>query len=220
MTNINIHKSKLTQKDIDKGQKIVAAIYLVTNHLSENEPIRVELRSLSIKFVQAPLSQAEEIISHIDILLGSAVISALISEKNSSVIIYEIRRYLDNLKTEDSLPISEKLFSSNETNPASQISHIKDIKRTVIQSPQKDKIDKAQNMSFTKKLDKKDARQNKILSFINDKKSAVIKDITSLFPEVSEKTIQRELSTLIENGSITKRGSKRWSIYMAVNSLL
>jgi hypothetical protein len=66
----------------------------------------------------------------------------------------------------------------------------------------------------------KSARQDTILSFINERKSAVIKDIISLFPEVSEKTIQRELNALIDSGRITKRGTKRWSIYMAVNSLL
>jgi predicted HTH transcriptional regulator len=83
-------------------------------------------------------------------------------------------------------------------------------------------------MSFTKKDSLsgvsstvgKDSRQEKILSFINERKSAVIKDITALFPEVSEKTIQRELGSLIDTGRITKRGSKRWSMYMAVNSLL
>jgi predicted HTH transcriptional regulator len=62
----------------------------------------------------------------------------------------------------------------------------------------------------------KNKRQEQILSFINGRKSAVIKDISSLFPDVSEKTIQRELGTLVEAGKITKRGSKRWSIYMAI----
>ena len=66
----------------------------------------------------------------------------------------------------------------------------------------------------------KENRKNSILKLINDKKSVVIKDITTLFPDVSEKTIQRELTSLIEEGRITKRGSKRWSIYMAVQTLL
>jgi predicted HTH transcriptional regulator len=65
--------------------------------------------------------------------------------------------------------------------------------------------------------DQKNKRQSDILSFINQRKSAVIKDIAALFPDVSEKTIQRELGALVDAGKITKRGSKRWSIYLAVS---
>ena len=79
-----------------------------------------------------------------------------------------------------------------------------------------------QEMSFSVKKfesisDNKYKRQSEILSFINNKKSVAIKDISALFPDVSEKTIQRELGALVSTGKITKRGSKRWSLYMAVS---
>ncbi|MBP6857986.1 MAG: DeoR family transcriptional regulator [Candidatus Pacebacteria bacterium] len=220
MNALNIETTRLNQKDIDKGQKIVAAIYLTTNHLAETEPIKRQLRSLALEFVCSLVFKQKEIISQIDILLGGATLAGLISEKNTSIIIYEIRKFSENLQLENTDSTAEKLFGSNETKAQYSQQSIKDIKRTDLIAYQKDKKTYPQEMSFTKNLSKKDSRQNKILSFINERKSAVIKDITSLFPEVSEKTVQRELNVLIDSGKITKRGSKRWSIYMAVNSLL
>ena len=65
----------------------------------------------------------------------------------------------------------------------------------------------------------KKERKQKILEHINSKRTAVIKDITALFPEVSEKTIQRERTVLLEDGKIEKRGDKRWSLYVAKNPI-
>jgi DeoR/GlpR family transcriptional regulator of sugar metabolism len=62
----------------------------------------------------------------------------------------------------------------------------------------------------------KSKRQDAILSLINERKSVGIKDISVLFSDTSEKTIQRELSTLVAAGKITKRGEKRWSVYLSV----
>jgi predicted HTH transcriptional regulator len=61
-------------------------------------------------------------------------------------------------------------------------------------------------------------RQQTIMTFIDDRKAASIKDISALFTDVSEKTIQRELSSLVASGKISKRGSKRWSVYMAAGT--
>ncbi len=57
-------------------------------------------------------------------------------------------------------------------------------------------------------------RRNTILKIIKDKKEVTIKDITTLIADVSEKTIQRELITLVSEGVLKKVGEKRWSKYM------
>lgn len=56
-------------------------------------------------------------------------------------------------------------------------------------------------------------RREAILSVIKNKQKASIKDISTLIRGVSEKTIQRELSALIEEGAVLKQGERRWSIY-------
>ena len=220
MTSFNINKIKVNQKDIEKGQKIVAAIYLLTNHLPENDTIRQSLRTLSVSLVKTSFSEQNIVLSQIEILLGAATLSGLITEKNSSIVIYEIKHFCEGISSEDSFPSVGDLFNNNGTNRLQETNHVKDIKKTQIIGTYKSQGHFNPSVSYKKNPLNKITREDKILAFINDRKSAVIKDITSLFPDVSEKTVQRELSKLIDSGKIIKRGSKRWSIYMAVNSLL
>ena len=60
----------------------------------------------------------------------------------------------------------------------------------------------------------------KILSLIKDvdttKSGVSIKDISSAFTDCGEKTIQRELNSLVAKGLVHKIGAKRWSRYQAV----
>jgi hypothetical protein len=220
MTSFNVNKIRINQKDIEKGQKIVAAIYLLTNHLPENDTIRQALRSLSVSLVKTSFLEQSSILSQIEMLLGAATLSGLITEKNSSIVIYEAKHFCEILNNEENLPSMKDLFTNNETNKIQETNPIKDIKKTQNIDPYKSQGHFNHPMSYKKNPLNKVTREDKILAFINDRKSAVIKDITSLFPDVSEKTVQRELSKLIDSGRIIKRGSKRWSIYMAVNSLL
>ena len=48
--------------------------------------------------------------------------------------------------------------------------------------------------------------------------SVSVKDIARFFPDVSEKTIQRDVNTLIERGVVRKEGEKRWSRYSLVTA--
>jgi hypothetical protein len=211
---------KDTQRSIEKGQKILAALYLVTNHLPETDPLRQDLRSAATRLVDASVSNKKTSAQTITILLGGAVFAGLISEKNSSVIVYEVDRFVESYDNTRTGEVLEVLFAHRESGSVSSLGTIKDIKKTsistLVHSPHKGHI----GVQYTKNTIQKNSRQDTILSFINDRKSAVIKDIVSLFPDVSEKTIQRELTAMIDSGKITKRGSKRWSIYMAVNTLL
>ncbi|MGH7141577.1 MAG: hypothetical protein ACREGH_03020 [Minisyncoccia bacterium] len=57
-------------------------------------------------------------------------------------------------------------------------------------------------------------RTQTILDIINKNKRASIKDISNVVRDCSEKTIQRELALLIEQGRVRKEGKKRWSVYL------
>lgn len=56
-------------------------------------------------------------------------------------------------------------------------------------------------------------RRERILSFLKDNHGATIKDIMSVVPDCSEKTVQRELIQLIKDNAITREGERRWSTY-------
>lgn len=212
--------SETNQKDIVKGQKIVAATYMLTKHLNENDPIKNSLRTLAIDLVSLDMENMQSVVSSLETVLGGAVFAGLISEKNSSVLIYEIKQFSSRFVDENSSLDLENFFPRQDYKLPNSIA-LKDNKKTSLYQPQiASKTDVFIPKNDSIKILSNLNRQDKILSFINERKSAVIKDITTLFPDVSEKTIQRELTRLIDDGKITKRGDKRWSIYMAVNSLL
>jgi DNA-binding transcriptional ArsR family regulator len=56
-------------------------------------------------------------------------------------------------------------------------------------------------------------RRDAILSVIRTKKRANIKDVSTLIRDISEKTIQRELSALVDEQVVIKEGERRWSVY-------
>ena len=85
---------------------------------------------------------------------------------------------------------------------------------------------KKTNHSATNLVDR-EIRINKIISTIKDlpsqpgqagKKDFSIKDISLSFTDCSEKTIQRELNSLVLKGKLRKTGAKRWSRYAIVEN--
>ncbi len=79
-------------------------------------------------------------------------------------------------------------------------------------------VEKEQSIKKTSSAPKvldvtRESRRTRVLRLIKDKREATIKDIADHFPELSEKTIQRELIGLIEEGLLTRHGERRWSRY-------
>lgn len=61
---------------------------------------------------------------------------------------------------------------------------------------------------------KKGFRREAILKILRTKGEITIKDIAYLVKGISEKTIQRELVSLISEGIVRREGKKRWSRYV------
>lgn len=59
-------------------------------------------------------------------------------------------------------------------------------------------------------------RAERIKTVLEAKPQATIKDIAEVITDVSEKTIQRELNSLIEKGQVIREGERRWSKYSTV----
>lgn len=189
----------------DKGHKIVAALYLVTGHLSDNEPLKVCIRTRALTLFDEQVDRTGAVAS-ITNLLKSAMLAKIISQNNVTIILRELALFVQTNAEATSLTA---LFTPNPLylSKTKSASYKPQLSETSTPHAQNNNEMKQEN---------KNKRQDQILSFINGRKSAVIKDISTLFPDVSEKTIQRELGALVDTGRITKRGSKRWSIYMAI----
>jgi DNA-binding transcriptional ArsR family regulator len=82
----------------------------------------------------------------------------------------------------------------------------------VAQTPRANKTDKGHEVN--KVIDvARDSRKARILKLVKDNGEVTIKDITNYFPELSEKTIQRELIAFVDSGVLKKTGERRWSRY-------
>ncbi len=82
-------------------------------------------------------------------------------------------------------------------------------------SPRKEVVSKPENSLKGQLKDnlKKESRASAILSVLKEKGPSDIKGISLLIRDVSEKTIQRELTSLVTQGLILRTGTRRWTAY-------
>lgn len=59
-------------------------------------------------------------------------------------------------------------------------------------------------------------RRTRILTILEAKGEATIKDISDIISDVSEKTVQRELNAMIDEGKVQRQGERRWSRYILI----
>lgn len=62
---------------------------------------------------------------------------------------------------------------------------------------------------------KQQERASAILQFVRKNRGVSVSDIAAVVKGYSEKTIQRELVGLIEQGFVRKQGERRWSLYFS-----
>lgn len=224
-----------------KTEKITAALYLISGLLTDNEPIKWELRDrgidlLSASFsassalpgdksmvIQSLFSSALETLS----LLNVARISNLISEMNHRVLIREIDNIIGMLR--DRLAqsaenagyvLSDAFFKTPDLfSTGFKSDSLKD--RMHGQSSHKGhlslNLDNSEIMRKDKgqmsSIMKKTQRQEIIVNFLKGQSNVSIKDLARIIKNCSEKTIQRELLELVDKGIVKKEGERRWSRY-------
>jgi hypothetical protein len=191
--------------------------------------------------ISSSLSHIEEILSFISI--ASAI--GYISEMNTAILKREFMALVDELKSLQSknkhfsFTLDDKMFEIEKYNPMPLRS---DIPQASISNGQAIKRTTFNNMSFISQTKRhlsnvsnvvnKEERLNKIINLIKDLSAQAekkglpdgeagisIKDISISFTDCSEKTIQRELNSLVSKGQIKKIGAKRWSRYQTIQGL-
>ncbi len=75
------------------------------------------------------------------------------------------------------------------------------------------KIKDTSKMNSLKTTDKYTSRRNSVLVLLSGKSPITIKDIVKVVTDCSEKTIQRELSAMVDEGILEKSGKRRWTTY-------
>jgi DeoR-like helix-turn-helix domain len=202
-----------------KTEKLASAVYLITGLLSDSEPMKWSLRKkvsellsfvLTYKnirqsefpaFVQVVNAKVAEVIS----LMEVSVLGGLISQMNFAI----IEKEFGNLTTIIS-SLTNKTDVTNNIIPVSffDASQFVSAPTEYARSVVKDNVSVKDIGVF-----KSNNRQGIILGLLKKKKELSIKDIAMVIKDVSEKTIQRELVSLIDAGVISKTGERRWSKY-------
>lgn len=208
----------------------------------------VELLSLIFKTSTLSFSQKYShislVLNNINEILSLIEISytiGFISEMNTLILKNEFNLLVSELKTYQeknkhfTFSLDEEMFNIPIEELKERVDlldkgHIKD-KRTDSnnlsfinkKSPLSNDKQIRRSLSDTKILNKQD-RRNKIMSVIKNytpptgQVGVSIKDISLMYNDCSEKTIQRELNDLVLKGLLKKTGAKRWSRYAIVAS--
>ena len=209
-----------------KSEKIVSALYLVSGIIKDEDSIKWKIREEAMSFIStatlfnttSPIEkdralEAFEVSSNTLIsFLNISSVSGLISKMNSSIIIHELETLIGflhkNIQSEvhsAGYILSDSFFATDEPSALGAGSYKgHDIK-------QKTELTTKNKALLIK--DKKNSRQENIISLLKKDSNLTIKDFTKVIKDCSEKTIQRELISLVEKGLIKRVGERRWSTY-------
>jgi hypothetical protein len=212
-----------------RTEKIVLALYLITDHLSDTESIKTSIRKSANQILKDGISVTTkphvalgqgamnvcmyEVLSLLDI----AASVKLISQKNCILIkdemvrlLKDIRAHVDSGQSSDTL---KRTFFTVDTGAQTDVLY-KGHKRHE-KAHMSFKAEKPQNENNInpRDLNIKDNRTEKIINLGKEKGSFNVKDASELFVGISEKTIQRELLKLVATGVLKKEGERRWSTY-------
>ncbi len=237
-----------------KTQKILSATYLISDFISDTDPIKHSIRDAGLALYKSAAEMSissspnrknllDKFFSHGLSLISFCQVASqagLMSLMNSEIMSSEIRMLMntvedrevphklgrsfvinkDILQTDNlpqnsisTAPQSLSPYSSNRSE-SSVVSYKKTSSVSNTNSSQKQQIPSQYDLGTTASVTEKDiSRRQKIVDLIKMKGEVSIKDISDNFFDCSEKTIQRELITLVEEGVLAKVGERRWSRY-------
>lgn len=224
-----------------KLEKLVSALYIVTDFMDLNEPIRTKLRVSGTELLvylsrtysegerekKASLRYALNELSAIVSLCEVARSTGAVSQMNFSILREEFLSLINLIESKFSGLTSAQSVRNLVAlpfHPGSGVSGINSysgmVKKDNVASTVKDSSVKDISV-FNKKGDNQNqtglsdssSRQDKIMSFIKKHGPSSIKDIASVIVGCSEKTVQRDLVSLVSRGDLQKKGERRWSVY-------
>lgn len=226
-----------------KIENITAAVFLVSNLMPDKEILKDTIRGKTISCLSQIVSiisqpnldvhQLQILASHllhISSLLDIAFWSGLMSQMNTSVLqseinsayimvselgkrqkskfyiepgFFEVRKdkisgYAEKDIFKDNDGLVNELHTKGQYKGHITKDTVRDIKRQ----------DKRDILS-----DSKDKRRQAIMALLKEKGNLTVKDFVGVIPGFSEKTIQRELLSLVDEGTVRKEGARRWTTY-------
>lgn len=209
-----------------RAQKLTVAVYKITQYISDQEPIKWQLRDvanqvlLNLASVNARsyllyqnTPKANFLISGLCHLCEVAKSAGGFSQMNFSILKDEyllLKSQLEGefetitgFKKNEFVPKIPETSENLRLEPFPQ-GHLKDKNSSLALGPDKGYGNKGQG------------RKEAIIKLLRRRGESEIKDINKALPEIGEKTIQRDLRELVETGKIKRLGQRRWSRYSLV----
>lgn len=222
--------SNVFEKDIrriyiyKKAERLAKAVHLITPAFKHNPTLHGRVERISMALVDAailPPQDAREALSK-ELLALSSVLSiarttGLLSTMNAELIGREAHALLEEIagyeeprvSIPDSPTLAELAREVGHTAPVAA-PRPRPIPAPVSKGQTKGQVsDKPAAAASAPKSDRREA----ILSVLRSKGPSYIKDLSTVIRDVSEKTIQRELAALVEEGVVTRTGERRWTTY-------
>ena len=249
-----------------KTNKLITALYMVTDTIDKEEPIRLKLRTLGIEILSDSASLQKGVLSNLDekintvlSFLNIASDVGMFSEMNCNILkkeFLELKQSIQGFTTQNHLWLEEFISHPVETN--SSIGHLKSNSQidVSLNKRQGTRIGVQKGSTLLKALSNKvstmspknnfaryeaegfrsefeilkSKRREEIIAIIKNIKKAgniegaTITDIknaaknlpdneTGALASCGEKTLQRELVSMIKDNVLKKTGEKRWSQY-------
>lgn len=209
-----------------KALRITEALYRTTDLFSDAEPLKWSLRQGALDILNSvsllesvgyekarEVSRLEVLIKNTFLKLELAASGTFISKMNFEVLRREYGALLDSIMSlKDSY---QKLLDSIISDQAATIPGKQE--NNLISDKVADKSDKPIEALSSFSVSGNGHRQEFLLSTLKDKGQASISDLAKALTGagfgVSEKTVQRELNSLVASGTVKQEGEKRWRRY-------
>ena len=230
--------SNIFEKDIrrvyiyKKTERLAKAIHLISPAFTHAPALRNRIDAVAIGLIDAavlPPASARGALSRellaLSSMLSIARAGGVLSQMNADligreahVLLQEVAAYEEPRLFLEEAPTLASLFKSVgmqvQVDPRNregreQAREAKTVVRTI-----KDNKGHVSDNSATPEFS---ARRDSIVQVLKSKGPSYIKDISVVIRSVSEKTIQRELSALVAEGIVEKRGERRWTTYALVS---
>ncbi|HEY4515161.1 MAG TPA: DeoR family transcriptional regulator [Candidatus Paceibacterota bacterium] len=224
---IDKEQSQRLSKDIyTRLVRLTVALYRMTDYFYEKEPIKFDIRERVNKalqsgtvLIQPEVSVNRKTIKDIKDSLNSLNVhcdvleySQIVSERNCGLIRDEIVSIIGGVENfESEYSIFDQVPQINVTIRQPRQSQRDSV---VVEGNVERSVGMYLNQSS------KNDRRSKILEHVKKVGTVSIRDLSQVIKGCSEKTIQRELTVLINEGFVRREGDKRWSRYLIANGIV
>ncbi len=202
----------------ERALQITEALYRTTELFSDAEPLKWSLRQNALEILNSSpqdLGRVENLVKGLFLKLELAASGTFISKMNFEVL---KREYSNLLSKIISSKEGYQALLDNIAKPVESVKVLDKPKFSAVESKKsipKETLYQEESSNGSSDVNRqKGDRQVAIIAALKEKGPSSVGDLAGVFGNsISGKTIQRELNTMVNSGTIKQNGEKRWRRY-------